>query len=176
MKLIVAAVATLFTLGGCQTGPAGPAEPARATAALQPVSGNKTFGEASFEELGTNKLRVSIYVQGLKPGSEHALHIHEKGDCSSADGASAGGHLNPGGKPHGNYAKGEHHAGDLPSLHANKDGRAKIEAEVTGLTIAAGESSVVGGAIIVHAQPDDYKTQPAGNAGAPIACGTIRES
>jgi superoxide dismutase, Cu-Zn family len=169
--VIVAAAATIM-LAACQTSPESSA-PTRATAGLQPTKGNKTIGEADFEQVG-NKVRIVIFVQGLKPGQEHGLHIHEKGDCSSGDGMSAGGHFNPHGKPHGNPSSSERHAGDLPSLKANKQGRANVKVEVDGLTVAPGPASVIGRAVIVHADPDDYKTQPTGNAGARLACGVIR--
>lgn len=170
--MIVAAAAIM--LAGCQTSPESSA-PARATAGLQATKGNKTIGEADFEQVG-NKVRIVIFVQGLKPGQEHGLHIHEKGDCGSGDGMSAGGHFNPHGKPHGHPSGSERHAGDLPSLKANKAGRARLQVDVDGLTVAAGPASVVGRAVIVHADPDDYKTQPTGNAGARLACGVIRAS
>ena len=128
--------------------------------------------EHYFEQVG-NKVRVVVFVQGLKPGQEHGLHIHEKGDCSSGDGMSAGGHFNPHGKPHGHPSSAERHAGDLPALKANKEGRANVQVEVDGLTVAPGPASVIGRAVIVHADPDDYKTQPTGNAGARLACGVI---
>jgi Cu-Zn family superoxide dismutase len=148
-------------------------EPARANAQLQPTKGNKTFGEATFEQRG-NKVHVVVYVQGLKPGQEHGLHIHEVGDCSSDDGMSAKGHFNPFGKPHGRPGTAERHAGDLPALKAEKNGRAKVDAEVDIITVTPGPASIIGKAVIVHADPDDYKTQPTGNAGARLACGVIR--
>jgi Cu-Zn family superoxide dismutase len=167
---LIAATAAAV-LAACQTSPESSA-PARATAALKPTKGSKTFGEADFEQVGS-KVRVVIFVQGLKPGQEHGLHIHEKGDCSSGDGMSAGGHFNPHGKPHGNPSSAERHAGDLPSLKANKQGRGNVQVELDGLTVKPGPASVIGRAVIVHADPDDYKTQPAGNAGARLACGVI---
>lgn len=169
MKTLIAVSAAIL-VAACQT---VPTEPLRANAALKPTKGNKTFGEANFEQVG-NKVRVSIFVEGLRPGQEHGLHIHEKGDCSSGDGMSAGGHFNPHNKPHGHPDSTERHAGDLPSLKANKEGRARVEVEVTGLTVAAGPASVIGRGVIVHADPDDYKTQPTGNAGARLACGVIQ--
>jgi len=171
MKIIFAAAATVL-LAACQT--MSP-EPLRATAQLQPTKGNKTFGEATFEQVG-DKVRVVVFVQGLKPGQEHGLHIHEAGDCSSGDGMSAKGHFNPHGKPHGNPASAERHAGDLPSLKADKAGRANVQADVDGITVTPGPASIIGRGLIVHADPDDYKTQPTGNAGARIACGVIRAS
>jgi len=169
MKIIFAAAATVL-LAACQS--MSP-EPLRATAQLQPTKGSKTFGEATFEQVG-DKVRVVVFVQGLKPGQEHGLHIHEAGDCSSGDGMSAKGHFNPHGKPHGNPASAERHAGDLPSLKANKAGRANIQADLDVIALAPGPASIIGRGLIVHADPDDYKTQPTGNAGARIACGVIR--
>ena len=169
MRFVYGLIGAGVILAGCQT---IPAEPARATAQLQPTKGSKTFGEATFEQVGA-KVHVVVYVQGLKPGQEHGLHIHEAGDCSSGDGMSTKGHFNPFGKPHGNSGNSERHAGDLPSLKAGKDGRAKIDAELDTITVTPGPASIIGRGLIVHADPDDYKTQPTGNAGARVACGVI---
>ncbi|MGH8674921.1 MAG: superoxide dismutase family protein [Burkholderiales bacterium] len=169
MRPVSAALATVL-LVACQS---APVEPLRATAQLQPTKGNQTFGEATFEE-ADGKVRAVIYVQGLKPGQEHGLHIHEVGDCSSGDGMSTKGHFNPHGKAHGRHDSAERHAGDLPSLNAGKDGRAKVDAMLDVITVGPGAASVVGRGLIVHADPDDFKTQPTGNAGARIACGVIR--
>jgi superoxide dismutase, Cu-Zn family len=163
-------IAVTALLAGCQT---TSDSPPIASAGLAPTKGNKTIGEATFEQVG-NKVKIVVFVQGLKPGQEHGLHIHEKGDCSSGDGMSAGGHFNPHGKPHGHPQSGERHAGDLPSLNANKSGRANVQVEVDQITVTPGPSSIVGRAVIVHASPDDYKTQPTGNAGARLACGVIK--
>jgi Cu-Zn family superoxide dismutase len=170
MRTPFAVLAAAAVLAGCQS---TPSEPPRATARLEPTKGNKTFGEATFEQRG-DKVQVWIYVQGLKPGQEHGLHIHEVGDCSSGDGMSAKGHFNPFGKPHGDPKSGERHAGDLPALKAEKNGRAKVEALVDMISVTPGPGSILGKAVIVHADPDDYKTQPTGNAGARLACGVIK--
>jgi Cu-Zn family superoxide dismutase len=154
---------------GCQS---TPEEAPRATAALKPLQGSKAFGEVTFEQVGS-KVRVVAYVQGLKPGQEHGFHIHEVGDCGSHDGMSTKGHFNPYGKPHGHFQSPERHAGDLPALKAEKNGRAKVDIELDIITVTPGPASIVGRAVIVHADPDDYKTQPTGNAGARIACGLI---
>ena len=169
MKSLIPALAAVL-LAACQS---VSQEPLRATAALQPTKGSKAFGEVTFEQDG-DKVRILANVQGLKPGQEHGFHIHAVGDCSSGDGMSAGGHFNPAGKPHGNPSGGEHHAGDLPALKADKGGRAKSEGMVNGVTLELGPTSLVGRAVIVHADPDDYKTQPTGNSGARIACGVIK--
>ncbi len=169
MNPAIVAVAVFF-LAACQT---MPDELLRATAQLQPTKGNKTFGEATFEQVG-DKVRVIVFVQGLKPDQEHGFHIHEAGDCSSGDGMSAKGHFNPFGKPHGHPTAGERHAGDLPSFKAAKDGRAKLDVMADIITVGAGPASIIGRGLIIHADPDDYKTQPTGNAGARIACGVIK--
>ena len=165
-KLLAAAA----LLAGCQS---TPEQPLRATAALQATQGSKAFGEATFEEVD-GKVRVIVFTQGLVPDREHGFHIHEAGDCSSGDGMSTKGHFNPHGKPHGPPSTAERHAGDLPALKAGKDGRAKLDATVDLITVRPGPASVVGRGLIIHADPDDYKTQPTGNAGARIACGVIK--
>ena len=169
MKPILAAAAVAL-LAACAT---MTDEPLRATAQLQPTKGSKAFGEATFEQVG-EKVHVVVYVQGLKPGQDHGLHIHEVGDCSSGDGMSTKGHFNPFGRPHGHHGKPERHAGDLPALWAKKDGRAKVDVMLDVITVGPGPASVIGRGLIVHADPDDYRTQPTGNAGARIACGVIR--
>jgi Cu-Zn family superoxide dismutase len=170
MKPAVAAVLSTVLFAACET---LPPQPLRATAELKPLKGSKTFGEATFEQVG-GKVRVLVNMQGLGAGREHGLHVHEIGDCSG-DGDNAKGHFNPHGKPHGHYASAERHAGDLPAITGDKGGRGKLDVEVDQITVGPGPSGIVGRALIVHAGPDDYKSQPAGNSGARIACGVIRE-
>ncbi|HZO01080.1 MAG TPA: superoxide dismutase family protein [Burkholderiales bacterium] len=170
MRRLTFALTAAALLAACQS----TSDPApRATAALQPTKGNKAFGEATFEQAG-DKVRVIVFAQGLRPDAEHGFHIHEAGDCSSEDGMSAKGHFNPHGKPHGDPKSAERHAGDLPSLKAAKDGRARLDVTVDAITLGAGAASIVGRGLIIHADPDDYKTQPTGNAGARLACGVIK--
>ena len=145
----------------------------RATASLQPTKGNQTSGTVTFVEVG-GRVRVNAVVVGLKPGREHGFHVHEAGDCSSGDGMSTKGHFNPLGKPHAHFSTAERHAGDMPALRADANGRAEANFELDVMTVSPGAASVVGRGLIVHADPDDYKTQPTGNAGARIACGVIR--
>ena len=171
MKTLIPLTAAVL-LAACQS-MSKPEEPLRATAALQPTKGSKAFGEATFEQVG-NKVRVIVFAQGLRPDQEHGFHIHEAGDCSSGDGMSTKGHFNPHGKPHGDPKSAERHAGDLPALKAGKDGRAKIDVEMDVITLTPGPANIVGKGLIIHADPDDYKTQPTGNAGARIACGVIK--
>jgi Cu-Zn family superoxide dismutase len=146
-----------------------------ATANLQPTKGSKTTGTIKFTQSG-DKVKVAGEVTGLRPGQEHGFHIHEAGDCSSGDGMSTKGHYNPQGKPHGNPSSAARHAGDMPALKADANGTAKVDATLDIITVSPGPTSVVGKGLIVHAQPDDYKTQPTGNAGARIACAVIQGS
>jgi Cu-Zn family superoxide dismutase len=115
---------------------------------------------------------VTARVSGLTPGA-HGFHIHDKGDCSAPDATSAGGHFNPTAKPHGSPDHADHHAGDMPQLMADASGNASLSATLAGLTIGDGASNIVGRGVIVHAAPDDFKTQPTGNSGARVACGVI---
>jgi Cu-Zn family superoxide dismutase len=166
--LLVLAAAALAA--GCQIFRApGPS----AVAELQPTRGNQARGTVQFDQIG-DRVRVHAVVTGLAPGREHGFHVHEVGDCSSGDGLSAKGHFNPYGKPHAHYSTPERHAGDLPSLKADAGGRAELRIELDVMTVAAGPASIVGRGVIVHADPDDYRTQPTGNAGARLACGVIR--
>lgn len=160
--------ASVVVLAACQT---TPEEAARATASLKPTTGNKAYGEVTFEQAG-GKVRVIAQIAGLKPNQEHGFHIHEKGDCSAGDGTSAGGHFNPTGAPHGGPGM-QRHGGDLPNLKADAKGKAKMTVEVDGITVTPGSASIVGRGLVVHAQPDDYKTQPTGNSGARLACAVI---
>ena len=159
-------------LAGCASAPPGGPS---AIAELQSTKGNVTAGTVTFTERG-GKVLVAGTVTGLKPNQEHGFHIHEKGDCSSGDGMSTGGHFNPGGKPHGHHSTSERHAGDLPALKADATGKAVFSTLMDLITVSDGPASVVGRGMIVHVQPDDYKTQPTGNAGARSACAVIRRS
>jgi Cu-Zn family superoxide dismutase len=164
-------VAAAALVGACaSTTPSGP----RATATLEPTRGNATAGTVTFQQQG-DKVLVTANVSGLKPNQEHGFHAHEKGDCSSGDGMSTGGHFNPGGKAHGR-PDADHHAGDLPALKADAAGKASASFEISGVTIGSGSADLVGRGLIVHAAPDDYTTQPTGNSGARIACGVIKAS
>lgn len=160
----------LLVLGGCTGGPAAGGPEAMVT--LEPTRGNTAAGQVSFRTDGIAVV-ASGKVSGLKPGQEHGFHIHEKGDCSSGDGMSTGGHFNPTGKPHGPLHA-DHHVGDLPALKADANGVATFSVRLPGVTIGSGVADIVGRGMIVHAQPDDYTTQPTGNSGARIACGVIQ--
>ena len=174
MKAHVTVLATLLVAGcasmGGMMGTKGPS----AVANLEPTKGNDAKGMVTFTQDG-DEVRVRVNVTGLKPGAVHGFHVHEKGDCSSGDGMSTGGHFNPMGKPHGPQSA-DHHAGDMPSLTADASGNANTSFELHGVSIGSGATDLVGKGLIVHRDPDDYKTQPTGNAGPRIACGVIRRS
>jgi Cu-Zn family superoxide dismutase len=171
MKIHFVLIATATLLSACASAPSGP----RAGAQLQATTGNSTSGSASFVQAG-GKVLVSGEVRGLKPNAEHGFHVHEKGDCSSGDGMSTGGHFNPAGAPHGNHGMGVHHAGDLPSLKADASGVARFSFESSTIAVGSGANDIVGKGLIVHRDPDDYKTQPTGNAGPRLACAVISRS
>ena len=161
-----AAVALVLT-AGCAS-PRGP----RAIANLQPTTGSTVSGTVRFSQWG-NQVVVTGEIRGLKPNAEHGFHVHEKGDCSSGDGMSTGGHFNPDGKAHGQHGQGTHHAGDLISLKADAKGVADFSYHSTTISVGSGTANVVGKGVIVHRDPDDYKTQPTGNAGPRLACGVV---
>jgi superoxide dismutase, Cu-Zn family len=167
---VAATAAALALLAGCAA-PQGP----QAVATLRPTAGNTTTGTVRFVQAG-DVVRVSGEVRGLKPGAEHGFHVHEKGDCSSPDGNSAGGHFNPDGKSHGRHGQGVHHVGDLPSLRADASGVAAFSFESRTVRVGSGTADVVGKGLIVHRDPDDFTTQPTGNAGPRLACAVIARS
>ena len=161
-----------LVVGGCAMMGGGAAGPA-AVADLAPTKGNNVTGTVRFTQAG-DRVHVEANVSGLSPGG-HGFHVHEKGDCSADDGMSAGGHFNPTAKPHGNPASGDHHAGDMPMLTADASGNARLAADIDIATIGGGAADIVGKAVIVHKDADDFKTQPTGNSGARVACGVIRK-
>ena len=157
---------SIAVLSGCATSMSGPS----ASAELLARSGSMVSGTVSFSE-SDGRLRVEAKVAGLTPG-EHGFHVHEAGDCSAPDASSAKGHFNPMSKAHGHHAGDEHHGGDMPNLIADAQGMATYKAELRGLTLS-GPTGVVGRSVVIHADPDDYKSQPAGNSGKRIACAVI---
>ncbi|TWI05764.1 Cu-Zn family superoxide dismutase [Luteimonas cucumeris] len=156
-----------------ETAASTPTVAASATATLKPTQGNQTAGEVTFTVVDGG-IEISGTISGLKLGSQHGFHVHEKGDCSAADASSAGGHFNPASSQHGQVGHGAHHAGDSNNIAADDQGVATVATRLEGATIGDGASTdVVGKGVIVHADPDDYVTQPTGNAGARLACGVI---
>ena len=144
----------------------------QAIATIAPTSGSNVTGMAVFTQNG-DQVTVTIEIQNASPGL-HAVHIHENGDCSSPDGKSAGGHWNPTDVAHGKWGEGEFHLGDIGNITVDEDGTGSIELTTDLWEIGTGSDiDVVGTGIIVHADADDFISQPSGNAGARIGCGVI---
>lgn len=134
----------------------------------------KKIGTATLVEKKKG-VSITLKVSGLSPG-KHGFHLHENGVCEPPDFKSAGAHFNPLDKKHGVYNPAGKHAGDLPNLVVKEDGTAKITAIAEGATLGDGPVSLFqegGASIVIHADPDDEMTDPAGNAGARIACGVV---
>lgn len=145
-----------------------------ARAELAPTQGNRARGTLTLSP-DNRGLRISGSIANLRANGEHGFHVHAVGDCSAADASSAGDHFNPGNHNHGNPMSGAaRHAGDMPNIKADARGTATVSFRLAGVTLGdGGEADVLGKAIVVHADADDYASQPAGNAGARIACGVI---
>lgn len=137
---------------------------------LLPTENSNVRGKVTFTQ-EKEGVRIVADIQGLKPGL-HGFHVHEHGDCSAHDGSSAGGHFNPTNKRHGGPESIEHHVGDLGNVLANDDGKAHYDQLNKEISLN-GVNTIIGRSIVVHADPDDFKTQPAGNSGARLACGEI---
>ena len=154
------------------TPPAAATAPTHAVAVLHPTAGQQITGLVDFRTAGE---RVTIVAQlsGLSPKTSHGFHVHELGDCSAPDAASAGGHFNPTGHSHAGPHSEMRHAGDLGNLESDAHGNARLEIAVDGITLDAKAAGVLGRSVIVHAQPDDLTSHPGGNAGARIGCGVI---
>lgn len=149
------------------------AAPVSAHAVLASASDSDVQGRLAFVSTDQG-VHVTGRISGLKPDSAHGFHIHENGDCSAPDATSAGGHFNPAQQLHGDARQGPHHAGDIPNQQADASGVATVDAVVQGIQLGTGsDTDALGRAVIVHADPDDYTSQPSGNAGARIACGVI---
>ena len=166
-------IAALAAAGSLLTACAGmEAAGPKASATLEPRSGSSVSGTVDFQAVG-QKLRVEARVAGLTPG-QHGFHVHEAGECSAPDASSAKGHFNPAGRPHGHHGGNDRHAGDMPNLVADASGKATLSAEVDMLSLTQGPGGILQRSVVVHADPDDYRSQPAGNSGKRVACGVIR--
>lgn len=185
MRIVLLAAATAMFVTACGTSPKPitPVAPAteipttstasQAIANLASASGSLVSGKVTLTPMG-NGVHITGEVGGLPAGSSHGFHVHEKGDCSAADASSAGAHFNPFNAAHGKADAGAHHAGDMDNIVADTEGVAKINLHVIGVTLGGGAvNDIAGRALIVHAAPDDYSSQPSGNAGARVACGLI---
>ncbi|MBX7482398.1 superoxide dismutase family protein [Qipengyuania qiaonensis] len=118
---------------------------------------------------------VAVAAAAMSPG-EHGFHLHTTGQCTAPDFTSAGGHLNPGNKTHGSLSPGGQHLGDMPNLivGANRTGSTEVQLEGNARDVIEDIFDADGTAVVVHAGPDDYRTDPAGDAGSRIACGVLK--
>lgn len=143
---------------------------------LEPKSGSTVSGEVIFTE--TDGIVTMIAnIKGLTPG-EHAIHLHEKADCTAEDATSTGGHWNPTFAPHGKWGSAEgYHKGDIGNITADENGNATLSFSTNEWCIGCPDDTknIIGKGIIVHAGIDDFTTQPTGNAGGRVTCGGIIE-
>lgn len=133
---------------------------------------NNVNGTVTFTEMG-DKVKVTAHITGLTPNAQHGFHIHENGNINSDDLMSTGGHYNPDRHIHGGPTTSPVHAGDFGNIKADATGMAMFDLTVDNISVGGAKNDIVGKAVIVHAGPDDLKTQPSGNAGARIAGGVI---
>lgn len=166
-SLLFSAIASVFLS-------AAAAEAERIEVQMINATGNP-IGTAVLTQL-RHGVKIDVDIKSLPPG-EHGFHFHQTGDCKGPDFKSAGGHLALKKEQHGfNFPKGPH-AGDMPNLLVGSDGTARLQVINTSITLQKGPNSLLksgGTALVIHAQPDDYKSQPSGNAGDRIACGEIK--
>lgn len=148
-----------------------------ATAMMKGADGAE-MGQVTFNQTASGMLHVVVEMTDLPPGA-HGFHVHENGECDGAGGfESAGGHY-AGGKEHGTMAEGGPHPGDFPNVNVGQDGVLKAEFFTDRMSLAEGAETPLiddnGSAVVVHANPDDYSSQPSGEAGDRIACGVIEQ-
>lgn len=149
-------------------------EEATARATMEPASGSNVSGEVTFTE-ENGSVRMELSVENL-PAGEHAIHLHEHGDCSAEDASSAGGHWNPTMKPHGKRGSGSaFHKGDIDNMSVGDDGKGTLNMTIEGWSIGGPDSTnIVGKSVIIHEKADDFTSQPSGDAGSRISCGVIK--
>ena len=155
------------TIAACAHKANGPS----AMAMIAPTAGSTVTVMIHFNQTADGEVQVVGDLAGLKPGM-HGFHVHEKGDCGN-DGQAAGGHFNPMNAPHASPDAASHHAGDFGNVTADGAGNAHVDFMTHSVKVAPGATSVVDRAVVVHADPDDLNSQPAGNAGKRIGCGVV---
>ena len=173
MKKIIVSFAIITALIiGCKTSTKSN-DSKTLTITLEPKSNSTVTGTATFTEKN-GKVTFIAKMAGLQPGV-HAIHIHEKSDCTAADGSSAGGHWNPTLKKHGKWGVGEYHKGDIGNFTADEKGNGTITMTTDEWAIGGDDETknILGKGLIVHQGADDFTTQPTGNAGGRVACAGI---
>jgi Cu-Zn family superoxide dismutase len=146
---------------------------ATASTQLASVGSSGVVGRVSFEQFGAIVI-IRARVFGLRPNAAFGLHVLEARSCAHAADMSPSVHFNPGKSEHGRPGRGAHHAGDLPNLTSDGESNAVYAHETSALSVTAGPTSVVGRVLTVSSRADDFRTQPDGNSGPPLACGFIR--
>jgi len=171
-KIFFSLVLIIVVIIGCKTNGKS-ADSKNLNLVFESKSNSTVTGTATFTEKN-GKVTFTAKISGLQPGI-HAIHIHEKSDCSAADGSSAGGHWNPTFKKHGKWGDVEHHRGDIGNFTADEKGNGTITLTTDEWSIGGEDPSkdILGKGLIVHQGADDYISQPAGNAGARVACSAI---
>ena len=142
----------------------------RAVADIKGYQDSKINGKVTFTKVKEG-IQIVADIEGLTPG-KHGFHVHEHGDCSGTDGMKAGGHFNPTNTKHGGPDSAERHVGDLGNLVVDSSGHAHYD-RVDNLISFSGKNSILNRSIIIHADPDDFVTQPTGASGARVACGIV---
>lgn len=172
VRLAVAAAAILLPLAGCATMTDLPTE--QIGSATLTLANGQPAGVARIFATG-EQVTLAAGLTGITPGV-HGIHLHTTGKCEGPAFSSAGGHLNPLGKVHGSLAEGGKHEGDLPNVTIQPGGSGALTTALSGTPaqVRAWLFDGDGAAIVVHADPDDYRTDPSGNSGARIACGVIK--
>jgi Cu-Zn family superoxide dismutase len=168
-RMIVSIAALVMTAGACMGG-----EATTAKAEFVNMAGDR-IGAATLT--GTKEgVLIELEVSGLPAGQWVAFHVHETGECDAAGKhESAGGHFNPTGKKHGYEAADGPHAGDMPNLYVGSDGTVRAEVFNAQIRLGEGEADILGRALMIHGGTDDYRSQPAGNAGERYACAVIEK-
>ena len=171
-KIILSIVLIVALVVGCKIN-GNSADAKKLVIDFEPKSNSKVSGTATFVEKNGKVTFVAI-LSGLTPGV-HAIHIHEKSDCSAADGSSAGGHWNPTFKKHGKWGIGEYHKGDIGNFTADANGNGTITLTTDEWNMGSGDPTkdILGKGLIVHQGTDDFTSQPSGDAGARVACSAI---
>lgn len=173
LALLLALVAGGAGGAACAGGMRGTSDAPEAAAEIRDAHGD-AVAAAVLTQLDAG-VGVAIRGQSLPPG-EHGFHVHETGRCDPPGFQSAGGHFNPAGRQHGTLNPQGAHAGDMPNLRVRDDGTVDTTLVITGLAITGGDRAVLregGTALVIHALPDDYRTDPSGNSGDRIACGVV---